>query len=297
MKRLLPRLLTLTFALPLTFTVLHNGTAAGIPPLRVERTAAGDLRVFREGGTEPILVQHAQPDFRPFIHPIVAPDGKGVLTENAPGHHLWQHGLYVGLNAVNGLDFWKEDRGFHPRPMARPRVSGHRADWVVVTDWQSATRSPVLTETQHWRLTDRGDLYLLDLEWTLRAEGDITFGKFAYGGLFLRMPFRGRGSAINSEGRSGADAEQKRARWVAVTLPIEGRSDDATIAILDHPRNPDHPQPWRVDGQLGIAPSRCILGDWTLAKGRRTTSRYRVFIAGGHAKPEAIEAAWKDFAR
>ena len=49
-------------------------TRAG--PLRIEHdVATGTIQVFRHGGEEPILTQNARPDFRPYIHPIVAPDG------------------------------------------------------------------------------------------------------------------------------------------------------------------------------------------------------------------------------
>ena len=52
------------------------------------------------------------PEFgRPYIHPLRAPKAGGILTENAPGHHPWQHGLYVGLNDVNGIGFWTEGLG------------------------------------------------------------------------------------------------------------------------------------------------------------------------------------------
>ena len=58
--------------------------------------------IFRPGHRNPMLVQHAKADTRAYIHPIVAPDGNGQLTEDTPSHHPWQHGLYVGLNDVNG---------------------------------------------------------------------------------------------------------------------------------------------------------------------------------------------------
>ncbi len=37
---------------------------------------AGTISVFRAGAEAPILTQHARADFRPYLHPIVAPDGK-----------------------------------------------------------------------------------------------------------------------------------------------------------------------------------------------------------------------------
>ena len=100
-----------------------SGSAA---PLLTELTSDNRLLIRRAGAPAPLLIQNARADSRPFIHPLAAPDGNGVLTEDSPAHHKWQHGLYVGLNQVNGHDFWKRDEVFHPKPMAPPKVSGHR---------------------------------------------------------------------------------------------------------------------------------------------------------------------------
>jgi len=71
----------------------------------VQDSKAQTISVFRGAGKTPILVQTAKADFRPFIHPIQAPDGKGVLTEYSPGHHKHQTGLYWGLTRLNGRDY------------------------------------------------------------------------------------------------------------------------------------------------------------------------------------------------
>lgn len=47
---------------------------------------SGTLQLFRNGQTEPILTQNAKPDCRPYIHPILAPDGQGELTQYSPGN-------------------------------------------------------------------------------------------------------------------------------------------------------------------------------------------------------------------
>jgi hypothetical protein len=227
-----------------------------------------------------------------------------VLTEDAPAHHPWQHGLYVGLHHVGGVDFWTEhetDGTFHPHPLAPPLVEGSRAAWTVEAAWRAPDGSAVLAERQEWAFTDLSDRYRLDLTWWLIAERDLEFGQHPYGGLFLRMPFRGEtgGVALNSEGQQGAGAEQQRARWVAVAMPIPGRpegSEWAGVAVLDHPRNPEHPVPWRVDGQLGVAPSRCIAGPWRLEAGETATSWYRLVAFAGQPDPPAIEAEWQVFA-
>ena len=179
---------------------------------------------------------------------------------------------------MNGVGFWTEglhngkerDGAFHPLPLAPPLVAGSRADWDVVTGWHSPDGRPMLTETQHWSLEDRGDTLALDLEWELRAATDLRFGKHSYGGLFLRMPWRAATGAdlLSSEGAVSPDeAEGKRARWIALAMPIPGRASGAAgIAILDHPSNPEHPAPWRVDDNYGIVPSRCIAGEWRLSR-------------------------------
>ena len=42
---------------------------------------AGTISVFRENATEPLVVQNARAGFRPYLHPIMAPDGKGFAIE------------------------------------------------------------------------------------------------------------------------------------------------------------------------------------------------------------------------
>ena len=77
----------------------------------VQDPKAQTISVFRGTSKAPILVQNAKADFRPFIHPIQAPDGKGVLTEYSPGHHKHQTGLYWGYTRVNGRDYFHHPQG------------------------------------------------------------------------------------------------------------------------------------------------------------------------------------------
>ncbi|MEF2243702.1 MULTISPECIES: PmoA family protein [unclassified Paenibacillus] len=272
--------------------------------LRAESSATV-IRIFRGQELTPILEQHAPMNERPYIHPIVAPDGKGILTENAPPHHPWQHGVYTGLNDVNGIGFWAEgihndpkDGSFRPFPLTQATAEANRVMWKVEADWLDPSGAVMLKETQNWVLKDHGNTYFLDMEWSLHAATDLTFGQYPYGGLFLRMPFRDEtgGQAINSEGQLNGKAEGQRARWVSVSMPIEGRDDQAGIAYMDHPTNTDHPVPWRVDYQMGISPSRCIAGEWKLAKDKIETARYRVFVFCGATDVEVISRSWDAFA-
>lgn len=267
------------------------------------------LALFRPGLAAPLLVQNAPEDARAFIHPLLAPDGRGTLTENEPPHHAWQHGLYVGLNDVSGVGFWTEGRlaghgpdgTFHPAPLSPPELAGATARWTVTSCWRDPAGADLLIETQAWRFEDRGTAAgVLDLAWTLTARTGLRFGAYPYGGLFLRMPWRPEtgGEVRTSEGaETAAAAEGRPARWVALALPLPDRAGGfAGAAMMDHPGNPLHPVPWRVDNHLGIAPSRCIAGPWTLGAGESTCSRHRLLLYPGNIDPARIEAAWDEFA-
>tara|TARA_A100001037_G_C15152483_1_gene640379 strand:- start:190 stop:4179 length:3990 start_codon:yes stop_codon:yes gene_type:complete len=67
-----------------------------------ESKELGTISVYRADGKLPILTQNAKAGHRPYIHPIIAPDGKGPITEYSPGHHKHQTGLYWGLTRING---------------------------------------------------------------------------------------------------------------------------------------------------------------------------------------------------
>ena len=87
--------------------LLVSLTSVYAAPLKLVRDEGAEtISVFRPDGEEAILVQNARSDHRPYLHPIVAPDGKGILTEYSPGHHPHQTGLYWGMTRVNGRDYF-----------------------------------------------------------------------------------------------------------------------------------------------------------------------------------------------
>lgn len=259
------------------------------------------VEIERSDGT-PLLTHRIQTDRRPSIHPIHAPDGSGVLTEDSPSHHPWQHGLYTGFNLVNGIGFWKEfedDGTFHPTLAAEPQANGSSVRWSVENAWEAPDRTIPIVERQDWTLVDESDSFDLELTWTLRAMVDVEIGQYMAGGLFLRMPYAETtgGVAINSEGQRNGDAEKQRARWVAVSMPIAGRSDGAGFAIMDHPDNPAFPVTWRVDNELGISPSRCIAESWSIPAETTDQYRFRLHVFCGAIDANNIDVRWNRFTR
>jgi hypothetical protein len=278
------------------------------PRLSVETSVSG-VSVFRDGSSEPIIVQNAARDTRPFIHPIVAPGGAGSVTENAPAHHPWQHGLYVGLNDVNGVGFWTEglhprqpaenDGTFHPWIVGAPSAHDNHARWTVGTEYRARTGEVQLFETQEWTLAALDDRYELDLRLTFRAALPITFGEYAYGGLFLRMPFRAEigGRVFTSEGLEGAASEGQTARWVTSEMPLSQGGKAIAVSVMDHPTNPRHPVPWRVDNELGIGPSVSIAGAWKLGAGEAARFTHRIVVFASAVEAAEINTEWDSFSK
>ena len=258
---------------------------------------AETISVFRD--ETPILVQNVKPDIRPYIHPIVAPDGIGVLTEFSPGHHKHQTGLYWGLKKVNGRDYFMNWKGDYWRKVSATVFSDHgsKVKWQTVYELLDETGSATLTETQTWSMQQSDGKFVLDLEWRGEAKTEVRMEKFYVGGLFLRMPWREgvEGEVINADGKKNGEAEGQRARWNDIGIHIDGRKDKAHIAILDHPKNADSPVAWRVDNELGIGPSRQILGDWSIQKGKSEIIRYRLIVYTGDFKSDDINHLWKKY--
>ncbi len=260
---------------------------------------AGTIEIFRQGGTKSIVTQVAKADFRPYLHPIVAPDGKGILTEYSPGHHKHQTGLYWGFTRVNGRDYFHHPGdGYWRRKSAEVlEAKGQEVKWQTVYDLMDSTGHATLTETQTWTMREEGGKYFLNLTWNGEAQTDVTIGKYDYGGLFLRMPWKEgiKGEVVNAARQRNEKAEGQRAMWVDAGMQVEGRDDLVHVAIFDHPTNKGYPQTWRVDNQMGIGPARARSGDWAIKNGETETIRYGIVVYTGELNDVELTKQWEKF--
>ena len=289
MLKFTPFLLLLLF-LNLDFlsqkTNQNSKVIAADPQLRIVQNETQEIiSIFRGNETKPILTQNAKANFRPYLHPLVAPDGKGVLTEYSPGHHKHQTGIYWGYTRVNGRDYFHHpDEGYWRRVSAKVlEAKGTIVKWQTVYDLLDSTGKAVLTETQNWSMKQKDGKYLLDLEWNGEAQTDVTIGKYDYGGLFIRMPWKEgiKGEVINAARQRNEKAEGQPAMWVDIAMQVEGRNDLAHIAILDHPENKGYPQTWRVDSQLGAGPARARKENWYIKKGETEVIKHELVVYTG----------------
>lgn len=265
----------------------------------------GTISILRNNNSsDTLLVQNAQEEIRPFIHPIVAPDGTGILTEYRPEHHTHQTGLYWGLKMVNGRDFFMDcckpgTTGYHRKVSADVIIeTGTEVTWETIYDLLDRDGNTMLTETHNWSMQEKDGTYIIDLIWEGHAKTDITFGEFYVGGLFLRMQwYRGiDGEVVNASGQRNQQAEAQRSIWADVGIQVDGRNDRAHIAMFDHPDNNGFPIPWRVDSQLGVGPSRQIMGDWLLNEGETEIVRYRLIVYTGELGFDELTNSWTEFA-
>ena len=235
--------------LPVFLIAFHNlnfpsGESDFVQTLTIRHDEnAETISVF--SGETLLLVQNVKSDIRPYIHPIIAPDGIGVLTEFSPSHHKHQTGLYWGLKKVNGRDYFMNWKGDYWRKVSARVIAAHgpTVKWQTVYDLIDEKGSPILSETQTWSMRESDGKFLLDLEWRGQAKTEVKMEKFYVGGLFLRMPWREgiAGEVINADGKRNGEAEGQRAMWNDIGIQIDGRKDKAHIAILDHPNNADSP--------------------------------------------------------
>ncbi|MCH6234277.1 PVC-type heme-binding CxxCH protein [Cognataquiflexum rubidum] len=259
----------------------------------------GTISIFRQEENEPILVQNAKDDFRPFIHPIVAPDGKGLLTEYSPGHHKHQTGLYWGFTRVNDRDYFHNPQEDYWKKVASNIVEkeGTEVKWQTVYHLLDEAGETVMEETQNWSMREEGGKYFLDLEWKGEAIKDIVIGKYDYGSLFLRMPWKEgiKGEIVNAARQKNESAEGQPSMWVNVAMQVEGREDMANVAIFDHPENRGYPNKWRVDGQLGLGPAFTRDGDWTIPKGKIETLKHQLVVYTGELNDVKMTETWGQF--
>lgn len=257
------------------------------------------LKVYSDSEQNPIVVQNARADFRPYLHPIVAPDGKGILTEYSPSHHKHQTGLYWGFTRLNGRDYFHHPADNYWEKVSTDIIveSGEQVKWQTVYHLLDSSGTPIMKETQLWAMKATAKEYIMDLEWTGEALTDLTISEYDYGGLFLRMPWKKgiNGEVINAARQKNKAAEGQRAMWVDVGIQVEGRDDLAHIAIFDHTQNTGFPQPWRVDGQLGIGPVRARLGDWQIQKGESEIIKHQVRVYTGAIDDVEMTKKWTDY--
>jgi hypothetical protein len=284
---------------------------------------------------------HAQVT-KPYLWPLRAPSGTAITRawpmedaadeagekkpqRNGPPamDHLHQRGAWFAHEAVNRIDFWNNEwsyyAGLHRKNLGRmnlrgaPKVtSGTQQGTIDATfEWTRMEENhPILTEHRVMTFYAEPKLRVFDLDVTLTAIEEVTFGDSKDGAFGIRLrpvlqEDKGVSHIVNSDGLVGEKALWgKPANWCDYSGQIG--DEKVGVAIFDHPQNPRHPQRWhaRAYGLFAVNPwgLSAFTGDKTqdgsmkLDAGKSVRLRYRVVIHEGDAKAAGIAGLYARYA-
>ncbi|MGZ3757652.1 MAG: DUF6807 domain-containing protein [Mucilaginibacter sp.] len=235
-------------------------------------------------------------------------------------HHI---GTWFNYENVNGLDFWNNSYAI---PASKKSQYGWiRTDKILETksgafgilayhaNWTNQQKDVLLEETTRFEFSGDAHLRIIDRVTTLTADMDVTFKDAKDGLLGLRLAHElqipttedqkftddkgnvtivkggtdhvPNGTYLTSAGKTGNDAWSTRGNWCKV-YGLMG-ADSVSIAIIDHPKNPNYPTFWHARGYGLFAANP--LGEkiftngkseknLTLKKGESVTFKYRIVI-------------------
>jgi len=255
-------------------------------------------------------------------------------------HHV---GLWFNHGDVNGLDFWNNsndiaaDRApkmgtIHHQRVVLAKGGADYGELAVEMAWKTPDSATLLRETTRFVFRGAGEARSIDRITTLTAlDRRVVLKDNKEGTLGLRVTREleqpatkpelftdASGKATNvpvldntgvtglytsSEGLTGDAVWGTRGRWCMLGGKIG--TEAVTIAMLEHPSNPNSPTYWHARGYGLFAAN--VLGrkvfdptqeelTLTLEPGQSVTYRHRVLVLGNRATAETIEREYKTFA-
>jgi len=243
-----------------------------------------------------------------------------------PTDHPHHVGIWFTYENVNGLDFWnnsyaipKEKKYLYGwiRTDSVVTISGNKKGTIFYhANWTNQQHEILMEESTFLEFSGDAHRRIIDRITVLTADTAISFND-AKDGLYgirlahaLQIPAsstqtfkddRGNvttvaasqdkianGNYVTSEGKRGDDAWSSRGRWCK-TFGKMGK-DSVSIAIIDHPENPNFPTFWHARGYglfaanpLGekIFTNGKSSKNLQLQNGESVTFRYRIVIDTG----------------
>lgn len=308
-----PMLRVMAFALIAAVLMALSAQAQPSSPKPVPRMQVVpqpyDQVSFQRDGVEITRYHFATNLNRPFLFPVIGPSGRSVTRmghPQDPADHSHHNSIWFSHHDVDGVSFW-EDKGrgrvIHQR-ILRFHDGDEEASLVALNAWMAADGTVLMNERRRisaqW-LPDAEWLLVIDVE--LSAVRDqVTLGKTPFGLLGVRLAKTigvndGGGMIRNSAGAvNEKEVFWKPARWVDYSGPVTPTAMEG-IALLDHPRNPNHPSVYHVrnDGWMGA--SFTFNEPRVLKRGEPLTLRYGFYIHRDLNATNAIEKRWEAFSK
>jgi hypothetical protein len=252
---------------------------------------------------------------------------RGFPLAPRPGErvdHPHHAGVWFNYGNVNGFDFWnnsdaikpadREKMGtIHQRKIVSTKSGRDSGELVVDSVWTTGSGQDILEQTTRYVFSQKDNQRVIDMVTTLHALDRVVFHDDKEGLLGIRVArwlesanekggtftdANGRptevpapnapgatGVYLTSEGKQGDQAWGTRGRWCALTGNTGGR--EVTIAIFDHPGNPNYPTYWHARGYglfaanpLGqhIFDPKAPELDYTVEKNQNVTFTHRILL-------------------
>jgi hypothetical protein len=246
-------------------------------------------------------------------------------------HHL---GIWFNYENVNGLDFWnnsyaisKEKKylyGWIRTDKILKTSGGSKGIISYHANWTNQQRNVLLEERTDIEFSGTEHLRIIDRTTVLKADTTVNFTDAKDGMYGIRLAHAlqipeikdqefkddkgnvtivkgvkdtiANGNYLTSEGKTGDDAWSTRGRWCKVYGKMG--NDSVSIAIIDHPGNPNYPTFWHARGYGLFAANPLGEKIFTkgkssknlqLQKGESVTFRYRIVIYSGNKTLSEME--------
>jgi hypothetical protein len=259
---------------------------------------------------------------------------RGFPLAPRPGErvdHPHHAGIWFNYGNVNGFDFWnnsdaiksadREKMGtIHQQKIVSTKSGRDSGELVVDSIWTTGKGQDILQQKTRYIFSRKKDERIIDQVTTLHALDRVVFNDDKEGLLGIRVArwlesadekggtftdANGRptevtasnapgatGVYLTSEGKQGDQAWGTRGRWCALTGNTEGHT--VTIAIFDHPGNPNYPTYWHARGYglfaanpLGqhIFDPKAPPLNYTVEKSQNVTFTYRIVVLSHAPRP------------
>ncbi|MCB1244375.1 MAG: PmoA family protein [Verrucomicrobiales bacterium] len=277
----------------------------------------------------------------PVFFPVIGPGG-APMTRNYPfkelpeedHDHPHHRSLWFTHSRINEVNFW----AVNPIKDKKPGETRHDGFLAMESGPTMGllrcknryvdpnTDKVICTDERTYRFyapNAQDDSRQMDYEVTIHAsEGEVVFGDQKDGGMAIRVAVTmqntrqtkdkkapsipAAGHLVNSEGQRDGDTWGKRARWVDIQGPVDGKP--VGVAMFDHPGNPRHPTWWHARtyglcaanswGQHSFEGKPDVnLGNQTIPRGESMTLRYRLYFHSGDEKSARVEEEYGNYAR
>lgn len=246
-------------------------------------------------------------------------------------HHV---GVWFNHGDVNGHDFWNNSNdvdsqkgtyGTIVHTGIKSMKSGKKGTLVVTADWLDKNGGVLLKEETTFTFQGTDTQRLIDRKTTLTAVTDVKFTDNKEGMFAIRLArelehpsdkpdtfLDANGIATkvskmdnsgvtgvyrNDSGVEGGDVWSKRSKW----MNLRGKIGNETIslAMFDHPQNPNYPSHWHARGyglyavnNIGssvFANGKEGKSDVELSQGESLTFNYRLVVTSGEVSDAEMD--------